>query len=119
MSTVCKDCYQNPIDEMKGQPFYLSGISGDSTEATPRACFFHCCGIGVIAAIKALRDNRNSDEDLLPFGSDHKPFINGGIQGRFVVTRQTEDGFQRGDVLMLIRNQRVKLTNIFTYKPPK
>ncbi|MEK7633644.1 MAG: hypothetical protein AAB437_02260 [Patescibacteria group bacterium] len=119
MSTVCKDCYQESVDEMRGQPFYLSGISGDSSEATPRACFFHVCGIGVISALNTLRENRSSDEELLPFGSEHKPFLDGGIKGRFVVNKPTEDGFQRGDVLMLMRGQRIKLTNIFTYKPPR
>ncbi|MCR4276823.1 MAG: hypothetical protein NUV87_01710 [Candidatus Roizmanbacteria bacterium] len=119
MNVTCEDCYQNPVDEMRGRPFYLSGIPGDSEEATPRACFFHVCGIGVIAAINALRENRDSEEEFLPFGSEHKPFINGGIEGRFVVNKKTDDGFQRGDVLILMRNQKIKLTNIFTYKPPR
>ena len=115
---VCNDCYQVPC-EMRNKPFFLSEIAGDEQTATPRACFFHCCGIGIMSALNVLHDNKQATE-IIEFESDHKPFLDTGmIKGRYVSPNNTSDGLEKGDVVVFLGSQRLKLTNIYKYRPPR
>lgn len=117
---TCQDCYQEAVCGMVNQPFFLSGDI-NPTDAPPEACFFHCCRAGVLAAATNLRSAQKEDKfGLVPFGSDHKPFIeNEIIQGRLVMSEESSGG-RNGDVFVRTKKYGlVRLTNIFENKPPK
>ena len=88
MSNICEECYQGSVCEMKGRPFFLSQMTGDNKEATSRACFFHCCSLDVIAALRTLELNPN--KEMANFSTLHKPFQESTVmKGRMVVIENT------------------------------
>lgn len=89
---LCTVCPQSGECAMKGRPL----IPGGSYKATPPDCRYFVCPDGVIAARKALRRNPDS-EDLVAFGTIHKPFKPG--RGRWVAGEgAAEKGYEYGSV---------------------
>lgn len=121
---ACSSCYQKYVCEMvekpntiratvKGLPPYKPSI--------PLNCFFHCCLTGVTQALEAYNAVHQSGKTgrLIPFGSEHKQYIDGyDFAGRYVVCGSVE-GFTDGDVVVRIGDTYKKVTNVFSCELPK
>lgn len=119
----CNQYYQQTVCEMNGDPRYVGGILDGDQEIplSPAACFFYCCGAGVKSALETIRRaKKDRSTGLLPFGSDHKPYISSSLlSGRLVAFRAEGIDLQNGDVVIRSSGETTKLTNVFQYKPPK
>lgn len=119
----CAECYQYEPCQMVGKQVYASSIfdGNDQAPASPAACFFHCCRDGVKSAKIELRQARHEGvSGILPFGTEHKPYIDReGFSGRFVARNAEHLGLNNGDVVVRVKGDLVTVTNVFQCHPPK